>query len=93
MKIDAVRGADNLYDLYKSAAMPMEFHRPLFERAKEKSLLPFTTVYDPRDLDFVEDLGCALYKIASFELTYDDFLAQVGATCKPVILSTGMGNL
>ena len=93
VKIDAVWGADNLYDLYKSAAMPMEFHRPLFERAKENSLLPFTTIYDPRDLDFVEDLGCALYKIASFELTYDDLLAQVGATCKPVILSTGMGNL
>ena len=91
--IDPVWGKSNLYDLYNSAAMPVEFHQPLFDRAREKSLLPFTTVYDPRDLDFVEALGCELYKIASFELTYDDLLAQIGATRKPVILSTGMANL
>ena len=93
LRIDPVWGESNLYDLYKSAAMPLEYHQPLFDRAKEKSLLPFTTVYDPRDLDFVENLGCELYKIASFELTYDDLIAQVGATRKPVILSTGMANL
>ena len=93
MRVDPIWGADNLFDLYQLAAMPMDFHQPLFERAKEKLLLPFTTVYDPQDLDFIENLGCAIYKIASFELTFDDLLAEVGSTRKPVILSTGMGNL
>ena len=93
MKIDPVWGTDNLYDLYNSAQMPMDFHQPLFEHAKKRGLLPFTTVYDPKDLDFVQGLGCALYKISSFELTFDDLLAGVASTGKPVILSTGMANL
>ena len=93
MKIDPVWGTNNLYDLYNCAQMPMDFHQPLFERAKERGLLPFTTIYDPKDLDFVQGLGCALYKIASFELTFDDLLAEVASTGKPVVLSTGMANL
>ncbi len=93
MKIDPCWGTDNLRDLYDKAAMPMEFHEPLFERARLKGLLPFTTIYDPKDLDFVENLGCAVYKIASFELTYHDLLFEVASTHKPVILSTGMACL
>ncbi len=93
MKIDKVWGTDNLYDLYNNAGMPMEFHAPLFERARERGLIPFTSVYDPRDMDFVEDLGCAVYKIASFEMTFDDLLIEIAQTGKPIIMSTGMANL
>ncbi|RVT84291.1 sialic acid synthase [Rhodobacteraceae bacterium CCMM004] len=93
IRIDKVWGHDTLYDLYRTAGMPMAFHAPLFAAARERGLLPFTSVYDPRDLDFVEDLGCAVYKIASFEMTFDDLLAAVGQTGKPVILSTGMATL
>lgn len=93
MKIDKVWGTDNLYDLYNSAGMPMEFHAPLFARARERGLIPFTSIYDPRDLDFVEGLDCAVYKIASFEMTFDDLLIAVAQTGKPIIMSTGMANL
>ncbi len=93
MRVDPVWGRENLYELYQSAAMPMAFHKPLFARARERGLLPFTSVYDPRDLDFIEDLGCAIYKIASFEMTYDDLLEAVAGTGKPVILSTGMATM
>ena len=91
-RIDPVWGKSTLRELYASAGMPMEFHAPLFERARERGLVPFTSIYDPRDLDFVESLGCALYKIASFELTFDDLLAEVARTGKPLILSTGMAS-
>ena len=93
MQVDPIWGHENLYDLYQSAGMPMEFHRPLFDRARERGLLPFTSIYDPRDLDFIEDLGCEIYKIASFEMTFDDLLIAVAGTKKPLILSTGMANL
>ena len=93
MKIDPVWGTDNLYDLYNNAGMPMEFHAPLFERARDRGLVPFTSIYDPRDMEFVESLGCAVYKIASFEMTFDDLLIEVAATGKPIIMSTGMANL
>ncbi|WP_108483645.1 N-acetylneuraminate synthase family protein [Oceaniglobus ichthyenteri] len=93
MKIDPVWGHENLYALYQSAGMPMEFHEPLFARARERGLLPFTSIYDPRDLDFIESLGCAVYKVASFEMTYDDLLRAVAGTGKPLILSTGMATM
>lgn len=93
MKVDPIWGHKTLYDLYRDAAMPMEFHAPLFARAREKGLVPFTSIYDPRDLDMVEDLDCPLYKIASFEMTYDDLLIAIAGSRKPVIMSTGMADL
>jgi pseudaminic acid synthase len=93
LDIDPVWGHANLYDLYSDAAMPMEFHKPLFERARSRGMLPFTSVYDPRDLLFTEELNCSIYKIASFELTFDDLLVEIALTKKPVIISTGMANL
>jgi pseudaminic acid synthase len=93
MKIHPKWGKKTLYELYQSAGMPMEFHEPLFERARERGLTPFTSVYDPCDLDFVEKLNCAYYKIASFELTFDALLAAVANTGKPIILSTGMATM
>ena len=87
MKIDPIWGSPTLYDLYEGAGMPMEFHQPLFQRARERDLIPFTSVYDPRDLDFIETLGCPIYKIASFEMTYDDLLATTAQTGKPIIPS------
>lgn len=93
MAIDAIWGKSNLYELYRDAAMPMEFHAPLFVHARKRGLIPFTSVYDPRDLPFAEELGCEIYKIASFELTFDDLLIEIARTGKPVILSTGMANL
>lgn len=92
MRIDPVWGARTLHELYESAAMPMEFHEPLFTKARDRGLIPFTSVYDPRDLDFLEALGCEVYKIASFEMTYHDLLAATAATGKPIIISTGMAN-
>lgn len=92
-RIDPVWGAANLYELYARAAMPYEFHEPLFQRAKELGLLIFSTVYDERDVDFLEKLGNPIYKIASFELVHLPLLRLVGQTLKPVVLSTGMATL
>ena len=93
LKVDSKWGHNNLYELYASASMPFEFHKPLFKRARKLGLLPFTSIYDPMDLEFTESLECGVYKIASFELTYDDLLMEVSRIGKPIILSTGMANL
>jgi pseudaminic acid synthase len=92
-RIDPIWGADNLYDLYARAAMPMEFHQPIFDRARERGLLAFSTIYDERDLEFLEDLGNPVYKIASFELVHLPLLRAVAKTGKPVIMSTGMAGM
>jgi N-acetylneuraminate synthase len=92
-RVDPIWGAANLYELYARAAMPYEFHEPLFKRAAELGLLIFSTIYDERDLDFMEKLGNPIYKIASFELVHLPLLRLVARTGKPIVLSTGMATL
>lgn len=92
-RVDPVWGAANLYELYARAAMPYEFHQPLFERARERGLVAFSTAYAEADVDFLEELSNPIYKVASFELPHLPLLRHVGQTRKPVILSTGMASL
>jgi pseudaminic acid synthase len=82
-----------LYDLYKEAMTPWEWHPRLFEEAKRCGLQMFSTPFDVTAVAFLETLGAPLYKIASFELVDDGLLRAVAATGKPVIASTGMANL
>ena len=83
----------NLYDLYGQAYTPWDWHRPIFQRAKEHGLICFSSPFDESAVDFLESLDVPLYKIASFENNHVPLLKKVAATGKPVILSTGMATL
>ena len=81
------------YAVYKEAALPYAWHKPIFERCKTRGVIGFSTPFDFEGVDFLENLDVPLYKIASAEIIDLPLLSYVGQTRKPVIISTGMANL
>ena len=82
-----------LHDLYKEAYTPWEWHKAIFDRAKEKGMIAFSSPFDETAVDFLESLNVPLYKIASFENTHHPLLVKVAKTGKPVIVSTGVSSI
>ena len=84
---------NSLYDLYKKAETPWEWHKKIFDRAKNKKLIYFSSPFDETAVDFLEKLNVPMYKIASFENNHYPLLKKIAKTGKPVIMSTGLATL
>ena len=83
----------SLYELYKDAYTPWEWHEPIMKRANELGMLCFSTPFDDTAVDFLEDLNVPAFKIASFENTHLPLIKKVASTGKPMIISTGMASI
>jgi pseudaminic acid synthase len=83
----------SLYKLYGEAYTPWEWHKLIFDRARDLGMIAFSTPFDDTAVDFLESLNVPCYKIASFENTDLPLIRRVAATGKPLIISTGMATV
>ncbi len=81
-----------LYDLYKEAETPFEWHKAMFDHARKIDITCFSTPFDETAVDLLEDLNVPAYKVASFEATDLPLIKYIASTKKPLIMSTGMAN-
>ena len=86
-------GGRRLFDLYKEAYTPWEWHKGLFEHARSLGITPFSSPFDEPAVELLESLDCPIYKIASLESGDLNLIKLVAETGKPIIASTGATTL
>ncbi len=82
----------SLYELYKEAHTPFEWHPELFDFAKKNDVILFSTPFDETAVDLLSALDAPAFKIASFEMTDLPLIEYVASKGKPIFISTGMSN-
>ncbi len=82
-----------IYDLYDEGHTPWEWHKPIFDYAKELGIICFSAPVSKKSVDFLEQFDPPAYKLASFEITDYELVRYMASKGKPIILSTGIATI
>jgi N-acetylneuraminate synthase len=82
-----------LFDLYKEAYTPWDWYPKLKQVAAQLRIDLFSTAFDETAVDFLEEMGAPVQKIASFENVDIPLIRKMAKTGKPLIISTGMASI
>ena len=69
-----------------------EDYELLFDYAKSKNIIPFSTPFSEVDAKILNEIGMEIFKIPSFEIVNLDLLKYIASFKKPIILSTGAAS-
>ena len=82
-----------LFDLYKEAFLPWEWHEELFDYARSIDIDILSSPFDKTAVDFLEQFNPSAYKIASFEITDYELIRYAASKGKPIIISAGIATI
>lgn len=87
-------GADeSQLDMVRKIMLRYEDFVPLKQYCEKQEIQFLSTPFDLDSIEFLEQLGCDIWKIPSGEITNLPYLEKIAQTHKPIILSTGMATL
>jgi sialic acid synthase SpsE len=87
------RWSDSVWNTYKKAELPRQWHSELNSYAKKIGIHFFTSPWDIEAVDLLEDLNVPAIKVGSGDITYLEILKHIAGKKKPVILATGASYL
>lgn len=85
--------SETVQQMFDKVTLKREFHKEIYNYAKNKGIICFSTPFSNDGVNFLESLNNPIYKIASSDINYVDMLEEIGKTKKPVILSTGKSTI
>jgi len=80
-------------EMLKKLLLSYDEFRELKKYCEESGIMFLSTPFDIGSIEFLEELGCDMWKVPSGEITNLPYLVKIAQTGKNVVMSTGMCTL
>jgi sialic acid synthase SpsE len=90
-------GKNSFGKTYREHKKFLEFSKEqltkIYNYANDLGLICFSTPFDVKSVEMLEEMKNPIYKISSFHVTDLNLIEQICKTKKPIIMSTGMSTI